>query len=154
MKWMRRVRGALGMGLTWAVAWSAFGVLPRWVFGVPGDLPFPILFGGLGFISGVIFSGILVLTEGRRRLDQMSLPRIAAWGAAGGLVIAALFVQGVHYGAAALVAIPTTFALACAASAAGSLALARKAAQRELSASEDELAVEDKTEQNLLGRGE
>src|SRR5215475_5883767 len=69
--WLRRIRGAIGMGFTWAVAWSAVGFVPRWVLGINSDLPFPILFGGLGFIAGVTFSGVLALTEGRRRFDQM-----------------------------------------------------------------------------------
>lgn len=56
-KWLRRIRGALGMGFTWAAAWFAAGFVPRWVFGVNADLPFPLLFGGLGFIAGVTFSG-------------------------------------------------------------------------------------------------
>src|SRR2546430_15786835 len=76
-KWLRRIRGALGMGFTWAAAWFALGFVPRWVFGVYTDLPLPLLFGGLGFIAGVTFSGLLVLTGGRRRLDQLSLPRLA-----------------------------------------------------------------------------
>src|SRR5215469_13332979 len=96
--WLRRIRGAIGMGFTWAAAWFAVGFVPRWVFGIESDLPFPILFFGLGFISGVMFSGILVLTEGRRRLDQLSLPRFAGWGAVGGLLLSALFVRGTSYG--------------------------------------------------------
>src|SRR5215510_9485365 len=95
---LRRIRGAIGMGFTWASAWFAVGFIPRWVLGRESDLPFPLLFGGLGFIAGVTFSGLLMLTEGRRRLDQMSLPRFAGWGALGGLLISALFVRGAHYG--------------------------------------------------------
>ena len=86
--WLRRVRGAIGMGLAWGAAWGAAGSIPRWVFGFNPDAPFPIIFGVLGFVAGVTFSGLLVLTEGRRRFDQMSLPRFAAWGAAGGLLLA------------------------------------------------------------------
>ena len=48
-KWLRRIRGALGMGFTWAAAWFAVGFVPRWVFGVDTDLPLPLLFGALGF---------------------------------------------------------------------------------------------------------
>src|SRR5258706_15316912 len=84
-KWLRRIRGALGMGFTWAAAWFAVGFVPRWLFGVQTDLPIPLLFGGLGFFAGVTFSGLLMLTEDRRRLDQLSLPRIAVWGAIGGV---------------------------------------------------------------------
>jgi hypothetical protein len=130
--WLRRIRGAIGMGFTWAAAWFAVGFVPRWVFGIEGDLPFPLLFGGLGLIAGVSFSGLLVLTEGRRRFDQMSLPRFAAWGALGGLLLSALFVRGTSYGWGEVLAISTTFALASAVCASGSLAMARRAVLREL----------------------
>ena len=73
-KWLRRIRGAIGMGVTWAAALFVVGFVPGWVLGFNSDLPFPILFGALGFIAGVIFSGLLVLTEGRRRFEEMSLP--------------------------------------------------------------------------------
>jgi hypothetical protein len=131
-KWLQRVRGAIGMGFTWAAAWFSVGFVPRWVFGIESDLPFPLLFGGLGFIAGVTFSALLVLSEGRRRFDQMSLPRFAAWGAAGGLLLSALFVRGTSLGLGQVAAISTTFAVVCAASATGSLALARRATRREL----------------------
>src|SRR5262245_31748287 len=131
-KWLRRIRGALGMGFTWAAAWSLFGFVPRWIFGIESDLPFALLFGALGFLAGCTVSGILVLTEGRRRLDQLSLPRFALWGAAGGVLMGALFVRGTPAGWGEVLAITTTFAAACAASASGSLALARRAVMREL----------------------
>jgi len=131
-KWLRRVRGAIGMGFTWAAAWFAVGFVPRWVFGIESDLPFPLLFGGLGFIGGVTFSGLLVLAEGRRRFDQMSLPRFAGWGAAGGFLLSVLFVMGTSLGWGEVLALNTTFALASAVCASGSLALARRAVRREL----------------------
>ena len=131
-KWLRRIRGAIGMGFTWAAAWSAVGFIPRWIFGINGDLPFSILFGALGFIAGVTFSGLLMLTEGRRRFDQMSLPRFAGWGAIGGLLLSALFVRGASLGWGEVVAISTMFAAASAGCAAGSLALARRAVRPEL----------------------
>jgi hypothetical protein len=132
MNWLRRIRGAIGMGFTWAAAWFAVGFVPRWVFGINSDLPFPLLFGGLGFIAGLTFSGLLVLVEGRRRFDQMSLPRFAAWGAVGGLLLSALFIRGASLGWGAVLAISTTFTVTCAACAAGTLALARRAGRREL----------------------
>ncbi|MBL0940891.1 MAG: hypothetical protein IBJ03_18510 [Gemmatimonadaceae bacterium] len=69
--WLRRIRGVIGMGATWAFAWSFAGTTLRWVFGVNTDAPLPLLFGMLGFIAGITFSAVLVLTEHRRRLDQM-----------------------------------------------------------------------------------
>lgn len=143
-KWLRRIRGGIGMGFTWAAAWFAVGGVPRWVFGIQSDLPFPLLFGGLGFIAGVTFSGLLVLTEGRRRFDQMSLPRFAGYGAFGGLLLGALFVRGASLGWGELLAIPATFAVASAFCASGSLALARRAVRRELPDSRNGIAGNDR----------
>jgi hypothetical protein len=92
-KWLRRIRGAIGMGLTWGAAWGGAGFVLAVVTGFKSDAPFPLIFGALGFIAGVIFSAFLALTEGRRRFDQMSLPRFAAWGATGGLVLSAVFAK-------------------------------------------------------------
>lgn len=93
---LRRIRGAVGMGLTWAAAWFGAGAIVVLGFllttGSRPDAPFPLLFGAFGFVAGVIFSGVVSLVEGRRRFDQMSLPRFAAWGAAGGFLLSAIFV--------------------------------------------------------------
>ena len=131
-KWLRRIRGASGMGFAWGAAWSFAGLVPRWVFGMNADAPFPIIFGVLGFCAGVTFAGLLVLTEGRRRFDQMSLPRFAAWGAVGGLLLSALFAGAVSLGWKDVLAVAPTFALASAVCASGSLAVARRAVRREL----------------------
>ena len=131
-KWLRRIRGAIGIGFTWAAAWSVAGLVPRWLFGFNPDVPFPIVFGVLGFIAGVIFSGLLMLTEGRRGFDQMRLSRFAVWGAVGGFLLSALFTRVASLGFADVIAIAPTFAVASALCASGSLALARRAARREL----------------------
>lgn len=130
-KWVGRIRGAIGMGLTWGAAWFLAGLLPRWVFGFDADVPFPLVFGVLGFVAGVTFSGLLVLTEGRRRFNEMSLPRFALWGAMGGLLLSGLFAKATSLGWGDVLAIAPTFALASAACASGSLAVARRAARRE-----------------------
>src|SRR5262245_18705446 len=83
--WFRRIRGAIGMGLTWAFAWSGVGAVLARLPGFGTDLPLPLLFAPLGFITGVVFSGILAAVEGGR--ERMSLPRFAAWGAAGGILL-------------------------------------------------------------------
>src|SRR5215218_6030787 len=131
VNWLRRVRGAMGMGATWAAALFAVGLVPRWLLGIDTDVPIPLVFGVFGFLAGVTFSGLLVLTEGRRRFDQVSLPRFAAWGAVGGLLLSALFVRGASLGWGEVLAIAPTFALACAACASGSLAVARRATRQE-----------------------
>lgn len=136
-RWSRRIRGAVGMGLTWAVAWFAGGVVLALAFPGAADVPFPIAWAGLAFVGGVIFSTVLGISEGRRSFDQMSLPRFAGWGAVGGLLLSGIFVSG-----AALLGETTplehlgllgpVFAVAGAGSAAGSLAMARRAEEREL----------------------
>ena len=134
-QWVRRVRGALGMGLTWGLAWFGAGLALLLVVGLDAaDVPFPIGFGAIGFLAGVTFSAVLGIVERRRRFDQMSLPRFAGWGAVGGLGLAGLFVAAAALAGESLEILVLTpvFALAGAVSAAGSLALARKAERREL----------------------
>jgi len=155
-KGLRRVRGAIGMGFTWGVAWSAAGLVPRWVLGFNPDAPFPIIFGVLGFFAGVTFSALLTLTQGRRRFDEMSLPRFAAWGAAGGLLLSALFARAASLGWADVLMVAPTFAIASAVCASGSLALARRAVRQELPdgrahAAEAEL-TDQETQKLLEGR--
>jgi FtsH-binding integral membrane protein len=131
-KWMRRIRGVIGIGVTWAAGWALVGSVPRWLFGFNTDAPFPIIFGVLGFIAGVIFSGLLMLTEGRRGFDEMKISRFAAWGAVGGVLLSAIFTRIASLGFGEVLAIVPTFAVACAISASGSLALARRARMGEL----------------------
>jgi hypothetical protein len=134
--WLRRIRGAIGMGLTWAVAWGAAGSLVTLGFllatGSRPDAPFPLMFGAFGFVAGVIFSTVLGVAERRRPFEQMSLTRFAAWGAAAGFSLSAAFVSAIALAGDPafirnLVVVGPAFAVAAAASAAGSLALARRA---------------------------
>ncbi len=148
-KWLRRIRGAVGTGLTWAAAWFGAGMILLLgsvlvTGGTGADVPYPLGFGAFGFLAGVTFSGVLGLVEGRRRFNQMSLPRFAGWGAAGGFLLSALFVLAVALNDPAflrnLVVLAPVFAVAGAGSAAGSLALARRAEDRELLAISEEVA--------------
>jgi hypothetical protein len=163
-KWLRRIRGAVGMGLTWAAAWFGAGMIMLLGFllvtGSTGaDVPYPLGFGAFGFVAGVTFSGVLGLVEGRRRFDQMSLPRFAGWGAVGGFLLSAVFVLAVALAEditflSNLVVLGPIFATAGAACAAGSLALARMAEDRELldaSADVAEVGLTGDEAQELLG---
>jgi len=161
-KWLRRIRGAIGMGLTWAIAWFGAGLILLLVVGFgAADVPFPIVFGVFGFLAGATFSGVLAIVEGRRRFDQMSLPRFAGWGAVGGLLLSVIFVLAVALAGDTtllddLVFLGPLFAVAGAASAAGSLALARAAEDRELldaSADVDEVERTEGEARDLLGGG-
>ncbi len=134
MKWLRRLRGAVGMGVIWAVAWGAAGNLVTLGLvlrtGSRPDVPFPLLFSVFGLLAGVVFSGVLGLVEGRRRFEQLSIPRFAAWGGTGGLLLATTFVLAVSRRDPAFLAnllvLGPAVALAAAGSAAASLMLARR----------------------------
>src|SRR5256714_12918466 len=108
-KWLRRIRGAIGMGITWGVAWAGAGTVLAVVTRFRADAAFPLVFGVLGFIAGVIFSALLALIEGGRRLDQMSLPRFAGWGAIGGLLLSALFAEAASLGGGGVLAVAPPF---------------------------------------------
>ena len=144
-RWLKRIRGALGMGLTWAAAWFGVGMIflsGLLVFGTPpvgtglaAVVANSVLLAVFGFIGGAIFSTVLGITEGRRRFDEMSLPRFAGWGAVGGLGLSVLMLTtGNGAGGSIVVGVIMTSVatLLGAGSAAGSLALARKADDREL----------------------
>ena len=135
-RWGRRIRGTIGMGLAWGAAGFGAGILLARIPGFHSDLPFALLFAPLGFLSGIIFSGILVIVEGRRGFDRMSVPRFAGWGAVSGLVLSGIFVVGAALRGAPLWAEFLVFgpalALASAASAACSLAVARRADKQAL----------------------
>lgn len=156
-KWLRRVRGAIGMGLTWAAAWFGAGLILLLIVGVgAADVPFPLFFALLGFLGGVTFSGILGIVEGRRRFDQMSIPRFAAWGGLGGLLLSGILVAAAALGGEALLFLGPLFALSGAGCAAGSLALARMADDGEpLDARPDvgEVGRTDDEAWELLGDG-
>lgn len=137
-KWTRRIRGAVGMGMAWGLAWFGAGMVLLLILG-PGaaDVPFPLFFGLLGFLAGALFSLILGWVERGRRFHQLSLSRFAGWGAAGGLVFAVLFALVVTLSGSAallddLVFLGPLFAAAGAVSAGGTLALARRVDDRAL----------------------
>jgi hypothetical protein len=94
------------------------------------------MLGTLGFVAGVVFSVVLRLIEGGRRFDQMSVRRFAAWGASVGFALSAAFFLAVSRGDPAFlqyfVVVGPVVAAAAAGCAAGSLALARRAQDREL----------------------
>ena len=129
--WRRRIRGAIGIGLTWAAAWFGAGMLVLLVVGVgAADVPFPLFFGLLGFLAGATFSMFLGILARRRRFDQLSFAGITAWGAVGGVVLAGILV--LTAGPVEFLVVAPVFAVAGAISAAGTLALARRAEKQGL----------------------
>lgn len=130
---LRRIRGALGMGLVWAVGGALVGGLIELIDNVlPGALPWisrvdmwPQTLAIPGFLGGVVFAAVLGIAGGRRRFGELSFARFAAWGALAGLLLGGV---AMAVGAPAFFLGITTLASAVAAS--GSLALARMAEKR------------------------
>jgi hypothetical protein len=158
-KWWRRIRGAIGVGLAWGAAGFVAGFLLARVSPFKPDLPFALLFAPLGFLSGIIFSGILVAIGGRRGFDRLSLPRFAGWGAVSGLLLSGIFAVGAALRGASVwegfLVFGPALATAGAVCAAGSLALARRAERRALAGPSGDLAEAELTKdetRELLGR--
>ena len=143
---MTRLRGAIGIGLSWAIAWGGAGAIM--VLGIVlatgsrPDPPFPLMFTVAGLLNGIVFSGVFALAEGGREqggdgalaFDALRVSRIAAWGAAVGGVFATAFVLAVASGGDGafvrnLVFLGPIFGAAAAGSAAGCLILARRTAR-------------------------
>ena len=145
-KWLRRIGGAVGMGVTWAAGWVLVGLLIGVTSKLLPDLPWDPFFEFFdaplpalaipGFLGGALFSTVLGIAERRRRFDKLSLPRFAAWGAVAGLLLSLVPAAMVAVGLAsvsspdlglwqitAVISGPLT--LLSAVAAAGSLVLAR-----------------------------
>lgn len=161
-KWLRRIRGAVGVGLTWAVGWTAVGLsimmFADRFLGFNADVVdiWVPVFAYPAFASGVTFSAVLGIAGRRRRLDEMSLPRFAGWGALGGLLVGGFIAtMGIIAGFPGWgLVIGGTVTLLCTGSAAGSLALARMAEERVLLGATADLSQLGLTEgevQELLG---
>ena len=136
-RWLRRIRGAVVVGLIWAIAWGVgVGGLMEAVVDPHGRIAdiWPAVLGIPGFFGGLIFSVVLSIAERKRRFDQLSLPRFGALGAVAGalLGVPAVAMLGVN----GFIIAP--LALLGAASASGTLALARRGDHRDrLGAGED-----------------
>lgn len=154
--WVRRFRGAIGLGLAWASGFFLVGVgvaLVGWDFGVDafGNGLLWVAYNSLvsaatGFISGATFSAFLSVVEGRRRFDEMTLPRFAMWGGIGGTLVAGVLSIVIGWGTPSMVANTAILGLLGAASAAGTLSLARSAEDRELLEGNDQIVQVGLTE--------
>lgn len=163
-KLLRRIRGGVGMGLTWALVWAPVAVLIGLLVDPDGSMDemWPAIGAYPGLLGGVVFSIVLAIAARRHRLEDLSLPRVAAWGAAAGLPVGVLpFTIGETTTERPLWLLATvvvgTITLLSAVSAAGSLALARRAQQRALpGAGADAARVGIAAERSLIdgaGRG-
>lgn len=173
-EWLRRIRGAIGMGVTWAVAWALTGILigvlsnllpwlPWDAFFEVFDAPLPAL-AVPGFVGGVLFSLVLGVAARRRKFSELSMRRFALWGAFGGLLLSLVPAAMVTLGLAsaeggrlgiwaltAIIAGPLVFLST--ASASGSLLLAKMAEGRPVLGSGDAAGqVEDREARALHGQ--
>ena len=161
------------MGLTWGAGWAFVGGLIELIANIiPGlgwtslvDI-WPATLAIPGFLGGMVFSTVLAVAGRNRRFDQLSLPRFAAWGAVGGVLMSFVPIALVAAGVltpdstvnvwrftAGLLA-PLT--LLGAASASATLALGRMSEDRDLlDASEDvaDVGLTEGEAQELLGSG-
>jgi hypothetical protein len=137
---LRRLRGLIGTGLTWAVGWAGLYGATLLVMRILGaeaiwdpSLVFRVVLnvGTLGFIAGASFGVILSLLERHKRLEDLTFKRLALWGSLAGLVIVAML-------GAAFLAPVIIFTLLGIGSATGTLALAKRGARDELIEGEEE----------------
>lgn len=142
--WLRRVRGVIGIGALWGVAGTAYGTITALVASAFGVVPlFDVLLelglgaGGVGFVLGSGFAGLLTVIERHRTLDELSLARPAVWAAMVGAALPIAYLL-VFFGPEGIVLSLTrtplavltasgTFGALGAALAAGTVALARRA---------------------------
>lgn len=139
-KWLRRIRSAFLMALAWAVVWAPVGVLIGMIVDPSDSMEEMWVAVGAypGFLCGAIFSAVLGIAEGHRRLDKLSLSRIGIWGAASGLLVGVLpFVLGTVNTELPLwlwgIAIIGSVTLLSSVSAIGSALLSKMAKKREMS---------------------
>jgi len=126
------------MGLSWAAVWAPVGVLAGMIVDADGSMDEMWVAVGAypGFFCGALFSEAIAIAESRRRFDELSLSRSAAWGAVSGLLVGVLpFIVGTPTSELPLWllagAVIGSVTLLSALSAIGSALLARAARKRE-----------------------
>src|SRR5687768_17584775 len=90
--WLRRIRGALGMGIVWAIGGALIGGFIELLLNVFSGLEalhaidmWPQTLAIPGFVGGVFFAVVLGIAGSRQKSD-MSMRQFAMWGALAGLL--------------------------------------------------------------------
>ena len=166
--WLRRIRGALGLGLSWGITGFLAGTVLEllhnlWPNPVGGafDL-WPMALAGPGLLAGRAFSVVLGIAGRRYRFDELSVPRVAAWGAIGGALVSLIPAAMVGLGLASAnvplleitLGILLPFSVGGAVAAAGTLRLAQMSEDGSLLREGDraaEVGLTEEERQELLG---
>ena len=90
--YFRRIVVVVLVAVGWAVVWSPVGVLTGIIVDPGGSMDeMWVAIGAYpGFLCGAVFSAVVGIAEGTRRLDVLKLSRVGAWGAASGLLVGVL----------------------------------------------------------------
>jgi hypothetical protein len=151
---LRRLRGIIGMGLTWGaglgVVGSAIGLL-GFLTGDGFVTALALTGAFVGFVAGSSFGTILSLTEGGRGLADLSLKRVALWGGLGGALVACA--TNLIGGGGLVWDFVVTLTVLGAGLSSGSVAMAKRAHRKELSMGEDELPALEGKQDGLLQVG-
>ena len=90
--WLRKLRGVVGVGVTWGAVFGTLMFLLATVIGMvdpdsigPGEEPYRLgaIVGGVGFLCGASFALLLAWAERRKPIAKLSVARAAIWGALG-----------------------------------------------------------------------
>ena len=99
-KWLRRIRGVLGMGVVWAIGGLGVAAVLEGADNVtPGGIPaihvvdmWPPVLLVAGFVGGILFGTLLGIVGAYRRREDVSLPAFTALGVATGVLLAGVVV--------------------------------------------------------------
>ncbi len=102
---LRRLRGALGNALVWAVGWFAAGFAliaglylfdggQYWSRFLADAMSFATTLGAIGFVTGGAFSAYIAATFRERRLEELSATRFGVGGALVALLLTLVIGSG------------------------------------------------------------
>lgn len=97
---VRKVRGLLGLGVSWAGLWGIIGagiglvagiVSPDWWLVTNPIIDWGVGMALYGFVSGIGFGTVLAIRERSHALSELRLSRVALWGVLGSAAVPLLF---------------------------------------------------------------
>ena len=98
---LRRARGVFVTGVLWAILWGVLGCAVVLTLDISQSGPSELsrarlilvaltFFGVWGAVSGSVFAIALTVAERQRSIEDLSMGRVALWGAVGGATIPAV----------------------------------------------------------------